>query len=303
MTPQAAHSANDSDTVLLAEQIVEYTRPQLFAVWKKLNPDGHESISRKALQRYFIERLCTSCEHACTPVPFAVSSEAPSTASGDQQADTPPSTSTPPVDLPQRLSYSRVVQQSSNDRECEKRLVQLERANKTHACKLEEMERDKKSLNLVVYNIPEEGPGEKARSRSEASNTMALEYYNALAPALECEEKEMTETLQLPLHIERIGKVTADRTKPRSLRLVFPTLVKKHTFLRYAKDLRQAGLRVDDDLTRTQQTERRSLNLDFQSLKDKGYQPYFRGSLLKYYTGNKSHTCDKGKAGRIPAAV
>ncbi len=65
----------------------------------------------------------------------------------------------------------------------------------------------------------------------------------------------------------------------------------------------QAGFRVKDDLTRTQQTERRSLNLDFQGLKDKGYQPYFRGSLLKYYTGNKSHTCDKGKAGRIPAAA
>ena len=120
-------SDSDSDTVLLAEQIVEYNRPQLFAVWKKLNPDGYESISRKALQRYFIERLCESCEHGCTPVPFAVSSKAPSTAS-DQQEDTPPSTSTPPIDLPQRLSYSKAAQRTPDDmdrkqRECDERLI------------------------------------------------------------------------------------------------------------------------------------------------------------------------------------
>lgn len=80
-------------------------------------------------------------------------------------------------------------------------MVQLERANQTHACKLEEMERDKKSLNLVVYNIPKEGPGKKARSILEASNAVALEYFTAVAPALECKEKEMTEALQTPLHI------------------------------------------------------------------------------------------------------
>ena len=41
---------------------------------------------------------------------------------------------------------------------------------------------------------------------------------------------------------------------------------------------------------------------DFTVLKSKGYQPYFRASLLKYYSGNKTHTCNKGKADRIPAA-
>ncbi len=57
MTPQAAHKGNRSDIVLLSQQIVDYTRPQLFAVWKELNPDGYEPGSKKDLQKYFIERF------------------------------------------------------------------------------------------------------------------------------------------------------------------------------------------------------------------------------------------------------
>jgi len=56
-------------------------------------------------------------------------------------------------------------------------------------------------------------------------------------------------------------------------------------------------------MTRTQQVERKSLDLDFQGLKGRGYQTYFQGSLLKYYSGHKTHTCGNGKADRIPAAA
>jgi len=66
-----------------------------------------------------------------------------------------------------------------------------------------------------------------------------------------------------------------------------------------AKDFRQAGFRLDDDLTRSQQAERKTLSLDFQALKTKGYQPYFRGSLLRYYSNNRAHTCAKGKADKV----
>ncbi len=64
--------------------------------------------------------------------------------------------------------------------------------------------------------------------------------------------------------------------------MVFSSLIHRHNFLKFSKDFRQAGFRLDDDLTRSQQAERKSLSLDFQSLKTKGYQPYFRGSLLQY---------------------
>ena len=117
-------------------------------------------------------------------------------------------------------------------------------------------------------------------------------------------DEEVTKVLQFlaPLGVERIGRFVADRNKPRPLRVLFNKPGQKHTILSHAKDLRQAGIRLDDDLTRVQQNERRGLDLDFQILKGKGYQPYFRGSLLKYYSGNKNHTCAKGKADRILAA-
>ena len=116
-------------------------------------------------------------------------------------------------------------------------------------------------------------------------------------------EKDIKKLFAPPVAAERIGKFVADRTKPRPVRLVFSSLIYKHSFLEFSKDFRQAGSRLDDDLTKSQQAERKSLSLDFQSLKTKGYQPYFRGSILQYYSDNKNHTCVKGKADRIPAAA
>ena len=81
MTPQAAYSANRGDKVLLSDQILDYTKPQLLAVWKALNPGGYEPASRKDLQRFLIERYGDYRQHMCTPVPFAVQSKTPSTAS------------------------------------------------------------------------------------------------------------------------------------------------------------------------------------------------------------------------------
>ena len=104
--------------------------------------------------------------HNCTPMPFAVNSQTPSTASDRQEDNFPPTASRPTEDLPQRLSYSRAVQQASDDtdrkrRECEERWIKLERASEAHDCRFEKIKRDQKSLNLVMSNIPEEG--ERAR--------------------------------------------------------------------------------------------------------------------------------------------
>ncbi len=168
MTPQAACSDKRNDTRLDAQQIAYYTKPQLLAVWKKLNPNGFEPVNKQELQVYFIKRLIRTCERTYTPLPFAVSSETPSTASGCQQEDFPPTTSDEPAgDLPQRLSYSKAAQRASDGtdrkrKECEERFVRLERASEAHDHQLEKIKRDQKSLNLVMYNIPEEG--EKART-------------------------------------------------------------------------------------------------------------------------------------------
>ena len=101
----------------------------------------------------------------------------------------------------------------------------------------------------------------------------------------------------------KTDKFIADSNKRRPVRLRFSSLIYMHSFLELSKAFRLAGFRLDDDLTKSQQAERKSLSLDFQSLKTKGYQPYFRGSLLQYYNDNKNHTCGKGKADTIPAAA
>ena len=63
--------------------------------------------------------------------------------------------------------------------------------------------------------------------------------------------------------------------KPRPVRLKFGTMHGKHLFLKYAKVLRQAGFRVDDDLTPLQQRERGLLEEDAETLRTKGYHPLF----------------------------
>ena len=305
MTPQAAHKANRSDIVLLSQQIVDYTRPQLFAVWKELNPDGYEPGSKKDLQKYFIERFGQHYrQRICTPVPFAVNSQTPSTASDRQEENFPSTASRPTEDLPQRLSYSRAVQRASDDtdrkrRECEERLIKPERASEAHDRQFEKIKRDQKSLNLVIYNIPEEA--ERAKNRFEAMKTMDTELNAAFNTALN--KHEGKELFANPVAADRLGKFVAERNKPRPVRLMFSSLMHKHSFLGFSKDFRQAGFRLDDDLTRSQQAERKNLSLDFQSLKTKGYQPYFRGSVLQYYSDNKNHMCGKGKADAIPATA
>ena len=151
-----------------------------------------------------------------------------------------------------------------------------------------------------MYNIPEEG--EKAKNRLEAIKTAYKGFDTAVETALNTMNGEYDEEAlrrRMPTTVERIGQYIADHTKPRPVRLVFNTLLQKHGFLEMAKILRQAGFRLDDDLTRSQQAERKTLSLDFEALKTKGYQPYFRGSLLQYYSNNRVHTCAKGKAGKV----
>ena len=86
------------------------------------------------------------------------------------------------------------------------------------------------------------------------------------------------------------------------MRLKFGTLDGKHLFLQYAKVVRQACLKVDDDLAPLQQQERTLLEVDAETLRIKGYHPFFRGSQLHYFHNEKMHTCRKGKAGSVPSA-
>ena len=133
--------------------------------------------------------------------------------------------------LPQRLSYSKAAQRTPDDmdrkqRECDERLITLEKTSKAYDCKFEEISRDQKSLNLVMYNIPEEG--ERAKTRLEAIKTAAKGFDTAVEIALNMMDGEYDEEglrRVMPTTVERIGQLIADHTKPRPVRLVFNTLL------------------------------------------------------------------------------
>jgi len=93
-------------------------------------------------------------------------------------------------------------------------LIKLERASEAHDRQFEKIKRDQKSLNLVMYNIPEEG--ERAKNRFEVLKTLNTELDTAVETALDkYGEKDLEKLFTCIVAAERIGKFVADRTKPR----------------------------------------------------------------------------------------
>ncbi len=102
---------------------------------------------------------------------------------------------------------------------------------------------------------------------------------------------------------KRMGKFSPDSAKPRPVLIEFSLLEGKHKLLEHSKQLRTIGLRLDDWLTELQQKERGTLNDDLQTLKGKGYKPFFRGSMLMYRRNDKACVCQKGEAHTVPLAA
>ena len=150
---------------------------------------------------------------------------------------------------------------------------------------MEELDRRSRQLNLIVYILPEN----KKDPLADVWERIDNEHRREIQMSVD----------ELP---QRLGRRSSDNTKARPVRIKFDTLSGKHLFLKYAKTLRQAGFRVDDDLTRLQQKERESYGADFQTLKSKGYIPFFRGSQLQYFHANKMHHCKPGMIDSIPRA-
>ena len=98
--------------------------------------------------------------------------------------------------------------------------------------------------------------------------------------------------------LEQLGRRSPDNSRPRPVRVKFGTLQGKHLFLNHAKVLRQAGFKVDDDLTQLQQQEQKSFGDDFAVLKAKGHNPFFRRSQLQFHADRMQ----KGKASAVPPA-
>ena len=160
-----------------------------------------------------------------------------------------------------------------------------------HEHRLEELDRANRRLSLVLYNLTESEEHDIGSEHDEIADE--------LERVIHFQDSEDRDSVLLPCNFQRIGKYSRDQQRPRQARVTFSTMRAKHVFLRLAKELRQNKVRTDDDLTRIQQKERRELSADFQGLKMKGYQPYFRGS--EFYFNGSMHTCRLGKAGTIAA--
>ena len=72
---------------------------------------------------------------------------------------------------------------------------------------------------------------------------------------VKCQEATVSQIL--PMNGKRLGKPNIN--KPRPMRISFSSQDAKHMFLKYSKDFRKVGIRLDDDLTRLQQQERSNL--------------------------------------------
>ena len=98
----------------------------------------------------------------------------------------------------------------------------------------------------------------------------------------------------MALGIKRLRTCSSDQNTQRPVLVIFETMDDRHTysFLKHAKELKSAGIKWDDYLTRQQQKERQGLTTDFQTLREKGYKPFFQGSQLKYRAADQTKNAD-----------
>ena len=108
-----------------------------------------------------------------------------------------------------------------------------------------------KETNLVMYNLPEC----HAKSQYEEDN-LSWKYTD-------------DPYADMNLKFSRIGTFSESQKQPRPFLLCFDSVDDKHTFLQHSKELRKKGLRLDDDLTRLQQKERKELSETFRCSKTK----------------------------------
>ena len=273
MTSIASTSSETSPTVT-PEQIAEATTlKQLQALLQSVDPSGFEHTTKKqaltALIRHSNEQakaagiVARSSETApCSPLPTSPASSPRTLPSLEHNT--------------QRLTPQPSVTEPNRWEEHHRKLKELDK-------RLDELDRRSRQLYLIVYSLPEDQEDPLREILHMIDEKHRLEMCVDGPP-------------------QRLGRCWPDTTKPRLVRLKFGTMHGKHLFLKNAKVLRQAGFRVDDDLTPLQQRERGLLEEDAETLRTKGYHPFYRGSQLHHFHIGKMHTCRKGKASNLRSA-
>ena len=132
--------------------------------------------------------------------------------------------------------------------------------------RLEASEQSSRAPNAMLFRIP------------EIQGASALDAVNSLLAEL---PSTSTGRLLPPIAASRVGMLrTEGGSKPRPIKMIFPTVDAKHAFLKRGKDIRARGFGVDIDLTPQQREERTLMNPVFNNLKAQGATPFFKGSKL-----------------------
>ncbi|KAA6419787.1 MAG: hypothetical protein FRX49_10320 [Trebouxia sp. A1-2] len=154
----------------------------------------------------------------------------------------------------------------------------------------EQLERLHRHSNLIVFGVPE---------------SAALQTPAALARHLQGLLFQTTTASGLTQvrSAFRLGKWKQDQSKPRAVLVELLSVAAKHTAFQASSKLRADSIHLDEDLTPQQMKQRRSMSVDFQCLKARGYKPFFRGVKLRFRDGAVIRTCAKDEANKVVAAA
>ncbi len=282
--------------------LLDKNKPELQKLWKEEACSDFEPVAKPDLQAALIYHL--TCGSKLTARSRSLSPVA---------TEKKPAEAFPPSQpITSNQSFKQALQSPatptnlrSSSSKIEQRLADTERLLRAQAHSLKVLnqkaevlnqkaaatEREARKLNLVLYNIPEQADTAGKRSGLPNLNDAINSYVD---------DHSELDTLKIETCV-RLGKLTSEQKRPRPMRLAVYSEIDKHLFLKYVKELRQrGGVRCDDDLTKLQQKERQELSADFETLKQKGHQPFFRGAVLKYRHADKTRNCRPGQAHKAP---
>ena len=295
MTPTATSSDDDQDLKQEVKRILTLQKTQLLTEWKKMDSSGFEPAAKLDLQAAVINQL------------YIRKATSDKTSQQRRDSETLPEQTEhslqdhPPREISSRLLPSGGLTASTQPYEhTQAQFAEMNRNFARHADQIEQLERTSRSLNLILYNVPETEPDAKGRSDS-FQGCIDDTFCSPVLQELFFTEDRFDCT-DFP-HLERVGRLFPGKQKARPMRIVFRSADVKHVFLSNTIAIRQSGVRIDDDLTRLQQQERQTLDSDFRQLKAKGYKPFFRGSQLKYHCNNVLSTCNRGQSSKVLLAT
>ena len=133
---------------------------------------------------------------------------------------------------------------------------------------LENMQRIQRSPNAIMFGAPEENNGAAPMDTVKTAFGKLPSGPGIVPDPIAC----------VRLGMQRPGP----GSRPRPIKITFPSVDAKHAALRRGKDLRAKGLNLDVDLTPAQQRERSLKQPRYTALKTQQLSPFWRGSRLMY---------------------